>query len=172
MITFVIITWVSVGLYFGRVYTFDLIWLIQSSISLRNYNQEVKNRAFQGNVYDSYAELKKTPISTKILYLIPDIHHLPRAIFYLYPRTIIAASSPVQALAELRQQRFDYVLIYVINDADSSYSPTSAFQQYWVPEELSLFVAEITRNKPMPNDELFNYLSVSNGAILLQTYVK
>jgi len=167
----IVFVWAVVGAVYGLSDRWPSLRPLQeASASLHGFSQVEKNNAFQGSVYKAYQALRETPESTRILYLIPDINQLARAVFFLYPRHITAVASPRQAIAAFGAQPFDYVLIYMVDPTNGGYVPMAWLQGNWNAEDLREFVSQVTGSPSLSQDELVEGLRSANGTLLYKSY--
>jgi len=167
VVYYFLVAWIVIGVYCGLRYRWPVMGEFQQQVaSIARLSQEEKNVLFQGQIYKVYVRLKQTPKNTRVLYLIPDINHLARAVYFLYPRRITAVASPTLALKALHEQKFDYVIIYTVTRTNSGLVPMGQLMQYWKADDFLSFLREVRQDDTLSQDEMAQELNQNNGILL------
>ncbi len=165
-----LIFWLLIGYFYGKP-QFD------QSVSLNTYLNSIpkgqdKNVYLYGTDLLMYQALSKTPIDTKILYLIPDLNNYPaRAAYFLYPRPVTYVATFEQALQK-QPETFDYVMMYINTPEYSGYmGGLSGFQsRYWQPETFISFINQFEPETKNTVDQSTNLIHQNLGNFLYRIY--
>ena len=169
---YVIAAWIVVGVYFGITSRWPKILSFQQQVmTLSQFSQKKKNELLVGPVYGAYTALQQTPPNTKILFFIPDINHVAKALLFLYPRSITPVATPSQARQAMQDGTYDYLLIYVATkikngQLNMGLVPMNQLQAYWRIDELRDFLAEMKEDPQYSKKDLTDELTANSGILL------